>query len=83
MFCAENILLRQEHQAAILAFRVAIGDLVALVESSAADSDFTLAHRRIRATGGACEIALAAVEQHREDHGCEIQHSPPLEIQGP
>ena len=71
MLCAEHASLREEHQAAILAFRAAIGDLVALVDNSGADPSFTLAHWRIRALGGACEMARAALEHHREEHGCQ------------
>ena len=70
MPCAERDLLRQEHQAAVHNFRAAIRDLVALVDNSAADSDFNLAHLRIRSARGAYELAQTALEHHQAVHGC-------------
>jgi hypothetical protein len=70
MLCAEHDSLQQEHRAAIRILRASIRDLVVLVETSAADSDFTLAHLRIRAACGACEVAQAALEYHQVEHGC-------------
>ena len=70
MLCAEHDSLRQEHQAAVRKFRESIGDLVVLVDNSAADSDFNLAHRRIRAARRACEVARDALEHHQAEHGC-------------
>jgi hypothetical protein len=76
MLCAEHDLLRQEHQATVANFREAIQDLVGLVDNSAADLNLTSAHWRIRATRGACEIAQAALEHHREQHECQNSSSP-------
>ena len=70
MLCAEHDSLRQEHQAAVQNFRASIRDLVVLVDHSAADPDFKLAHRRIRAARGACEVARATLEHHQAEHGC-------------
>src|ERR1700737_4431688 len=70
MLCAEDDSLRQEHRAAVKTFRASIRGLVVLVENSAADSDFPLAHLRIRAACGACEVARAIMEHHRVEHGC-------------
>jgi hypothetical protein len=60
--------LRQEYQAAVQDFRTCIGDLVLLVDVSATDSDFNLAHRRIIAARRACEVARDALEHHRAEH---------------
>jgi hypothetical protein len=72
MLCIERDSLRQEHQATVQKYRASIRDLVVLVDNLAADShsDFNLAHQRIRAARGACELALAAVEHHRAEHAC-------------
>jgi hypothetical protein len=70
MLCADHDSLRQEHRAAVAAFRASIRDLVVLVENSAAESAFTLAHLRIRAASGACEVARATLEHHQAEHGC-------------
>jgi hypothetical protein len=70
MLCAERDLLRQEHRAAIQSLRVSIRDLVVLVDNSATDSDFNLAHLRIRATRRDCEMARDALEHHQAEHGC-------------
>jgi hypothetical protein len=84
MLCVERDSLRQQHQTAVQNFRASIRDLVVLVDNLAAyvhsDSDFNLAHWRIRAASGACEVALATLEHHQAEHGCgvEIQSSPRL-----
>ena len=70
MLCAQHDSLRQEHQAAVHKFRESLRDLVVLVDNSAADSDFNLAHRRIRAARRACEVARDALEYHEAEHGC-------------
>jgi hypothetical protein len=70
MECAERDLLRQEHRAALRNFRASIRDLVVLVDTSTADSDFNLAHLRIRAARGHCDVTQATLEHHREAHGC-------------
>jgi hypothetical protein len=70
MPCADHESLRLEHRAAVQNFRASICDLVALVDNSAADSDFDLAHLRIRAARGACEVTRAALEHHQAGHGC-------------
>lgn len=70
ILCAERDSLRQERWIAVQNFRVAIHDLVVLVEKSGTDSDFDLAHLRVRAARGACEIARAALELHQAEHGC-------------
>jgi hypothetical protein len=70
MLCAERDSLREEHHAAVQNLRVSIRDLVVLVDNSASDSDFNLAHLRIRAAHGSYEVAQAALEHHRAEHGC-------------
>ena len=70
MLCAKYDLLRQEHQAVVQTFRASIRDLVRLVDNSATDSDFNLAHLRIRAARGICEAARATMEHHQAEHGC-------------
>ena len=70
MLCAEHDSLRQEHYAAVQKFRASIRDLVVLVDHSGADSDFKLAHLRIRAARGGCEVARATLEHHQAEHGC-------------
>ena len=70
MLCAQHDSLRQEHQAAVQKFRESIRDLVVLVDNSATDSDFNLAHLRIRATRRDCEMARDALEHHQAEHGC-------------
>lgn len=70
MLCAERDLLRHEHQAAVQNLRASILDLVVLVDNSAADSDFDLAHRRIRIARRACEVARDALEYHQAEHRC-------------
>jgi hypothetical protein len=68
MLCAERESLRQEHWVAVQNFRMAIHDLVVLLDKSASDSDFNLAHLRIRAARGACEIARSTLEHHQAEH---------------
>jgi hypothetical protein len=71
MLCAGYDWLRQEHQAAVQDFRGSIRDLVVLVDNSTANSDFNLAHRRIRAARRTCESARDAMEHHLAEHGCQ------------
>jgi hypothetical protein len=60
----EHDSLRQHHQATVQNFRAAIDDLALLVNgNSATDSDFNLAHRRIRAARRACKVARDAMEK--------------------
>ncbi len=70
MRCAEYDAYWQEHQAAAKTFYASLRALVALVDNSALDSDFNLAHRRIRADLRTCQAAQDAMEQHQEEHGC-------------
>jgi hypothetical protein len=70
MWCAEYNAFWQEHQAAAKNFYASIRALVALIDRSAADSDFDLAHRRIRADLRACQTARDVMEQHKDEHGC-------------
>jgi hypothetical protein len=70
MLCAERDSLRHEHQAAVQNLRASIRDLVILVDNSAADSDFNLAHRRIRVARLAFEVARDALEHHQTEHRC-------------
>ena len=70
MPCAERDSLRHEHQAAVQNLRESIRDLVILVDNSVADSDFNLAHRRIRVAHRAYEAARDALEHHQAEHGC-------------
>jgi hypothetical protein len=61
----EHDSLRLEHQATVQNFRASIDDLVILVNgNSATDSDFYLAHRRIRAARRACKVARDALENN-------------------
>jgi hypothetical protein len=60
----EHDSLRQEYQATVHNFRASIDDLVVLVKgNSARDSDFNLAHWRIRAARRACKVARDALEK--------------------
>jgi hypothetical protein len=70
MLCAERDSLRHEHEAAAQNFRASIRNLVILVDNSAADSDFNLAHRRMRVARRAYEAARDALEHHQAEHGC-------------
>lgn len=70
MLCAQRDSLRQEHRASVQNFRTSVRDLVVLVDNSSADSDFNLAHRRIRAALRAFEVARDALEDHQAEHGC-------------
>lgn len=70
MLCAERDSLRHEHQAAVQNVRASIGDLVILVDNSASDSDFNLAHGRIGVARRAYEVARDALEHHQAEHGC-------------
>ncbi len=70
MLCAERDSLRHEYEGAAQNFRGSIRDLVILVDNSAADSDFNLAHRRVRVARRAYEAARDALEHHQAKHGC-------------
>ena len=70
MLCAERDSLWQQHRVIVQQFRASIRNLVALVDNSASDLSFNLAHRRIRATRRACEAARDALEHHQAEHGC-------------
>jgi hypothetical protein len=70
MRCAERDSLRQEHQAVVQNFRASIRDLIVLVDNSAAASDLSLAHLRIRIAQGTCEVGRATLERHQTEHGC-------------
>jgi hypothetical protein len=75
MLCVERDSLRQEHRATVQKFRTAIRDLVVPVDDSSLDSaaDFNLAHMRIGAARGVCEVARATLEYHQANMGAEIQ----------
>jgi hypothetical protein len=60
MLCAEQDALWQEYRAAVHNYHSAIRELVALVDSSAKDSDFDRVHLRIKSARGLCEVAQAA-----------------------
>lgn len=68
--CAEKESLRREHQASVASFRAAIRDLIVLVENSATDSGFDLAHLKIRVARGSCELAKATLAHHQIEHHC-------------
>jgi hypothetical protein len=70
MPCEEHESLRRAHQAAVQSLYAAIRNLVALVDNSAADSAFKLAHLRIRAARGSCELARATLEHHQAEYAC-------------
>jgi hypothetical protein len=71
MLCAERDLLRLEHLAAVQNFRASFRDLVALVDNSAADINFSLVQRRIRAARRACDMTQDALSRHQAEHGCQ------------
>ena len=62
---AEHDSLRQELRAAGQNLVATIRHLVGLVDTSATDSDFDLAHVRIRAARGVYEVAQAALKLHQ------------------
>jgi hypothetical protein len=68
--CAEHDSLRRELQATVQDYRASIRDLIVLVDNSATDSAFNLAHRRIRVAHRTCEAARDALEHHLAEHGC-------------
>ena len=70
VLCAEHDSLQRDLQATVQDYRASIRDLVVLVENSATDSDFNLAHRRIRGAHRTCEAARDALEHHMAEHGC-------------
>ena len=70
MLCAEQNAFWQEYQAAVKTFHASIRDLASLVTSSAAGSDFNLAHSRISDARRACDAVRAALEHHQTEHGC-------------
>jgi hypothetical protein len=70
MLCSERDSLRLEHQIAFGIYCGAIRALVVLVDHSAEDRDFKLAHLRINAARGASELARATREHHEAEHGC-------------
>jgi len=70
MPCEEHESLQREHQAAVQSYYAAMRNLVALVDNSAADSAFNLAHLQIRAARGSCELARATLDHHQAEHGC-------------
>jgi hypothetical protein len=64
----EHDSLGQEYQAAVQNLRSSIRDLVVLVDdNSATDSDFNLAHWRIRTARRACDVARKALEHHQAE----------------
>ena len=70
MLCKERDSLRDEHRAAVQGFRAFIRDLAVLVDTSATDPDFNLAHRQIRAALRDCEVTQDVLEYHQAEHGC-------------
>jgi hypothetical protein len=70
MLCAEQNAFWQEHRAAVHNYHAAVRVLIVLVDKSATNSDFNLAHLKIRATRGLCEAAQAPLEYHQAEHGC-------------
>jgi hypothetical protein len=70
MLCAERDSLLREHRAAFQLLHASLVVLVVLVDNSATESEFKLAHVRIRYNRGACEVARAALERHQLEHGC-------------
>ena len=63
--------LWQGHRAAGKNYVAAIHALVGLVNHSAEDQAFNLAHLRIKAARGLCEVTRAALEHHELEHGCQ------------
>jgi len=70
MLCPGRDSLRQEHRTAVQEFRASIRDLVILVDNSASDQEFGLAHQRIMISRWACEVGRYDLENHRAEHGC-------------
>ena len=70
MLCMEQHAFWQEHRAAVKNYVAAIQALVGLVNHSADDPAFNLAHLRIRAARGLCDVTRAALELHEAEHGC-------------
>ena len=70
MRCAEQNAFWQEHRAAVKNYVAAIHALVALVDQSADNLAFNLAHLRIKAARGRCDVTQAALEHHQAEHGC-------------
>jgi hypothetical protein len=70
MLCAERDSLLHEHQAAAQRLHASIRDLVILVDNSVADTDFNLAHQRIRVARLHYEATRDALEHHQAEHGC-------------
>jgi hypothetical protein len=71
MLCAEQNAFWQEHRAAVNNYVAAIHALVGLVNHSAEDPAFNLAHLRIKATRGLCDVRRPALEYHELEHGCQ------------
>jgi hypothetical protein len=70
MLCAEQNAFWQEYRAAVRNYHAAIRELAVLVDDSAKNSDFNLAHIKIKAARGFCEVAQAALEHHEAEHRC-------------
>ena len=70
MLCAEQHAFWQEHQAAVKNYIAAMRALAELVDHSAEDPAFNLAHLRIKAARGLCDVTRAALELHEAEHGC-------------
>jgi hypothetical protein len=68
ILCVERDSLRQEYQETVQKLRASIRDLVLLVDNSAADPDFKLAHLRIRIAQLACDVARDVLEHHEAEH---------------
>jgi ABC-type branched-subunit amino acid transport system substrate-binding protein len=70
MLCAEQHAFSQEYRAAVHNYHAAIRLPVVLIDRSATNSDFNLAHLKTKAARGLSEVALAALEHHQAEHGC-------------
>jgi hypothetical protein len=71
MLCAEQNAFWQEYRAALENYIAAIRSLVALVDHSAANPAFDLAHLRVKAARGLCDTTEAALGRHEIEHGCQ------------
>lgn len=71
MLCADRNAFWQEQQAAVENYITAMRSLVALVDHSAANPAFDLAHLLITAARGLCDTTQAALGRHEIEHGCQ------------
>ena len=79
MHSAEHASLERDYLATGRTLRASFRELAVLVDDSAADVAFTLAHWRKTAAWGAHEVARAALEHYREEHELNVAIHPASE----